>query len=74
MEEINISEIKLNVATLCAYMGFTTDQLAEAAGIDKNRLASVRAGRIRMSGDDLIGLSMATGIPMKNIQTSKELQ
>lgn len=74
MEEINISEIKLNVATLCAYMGFTTDQLAEAAGIDKNRLASVRAGRIRMSGDDLLGLSMATGIPMKNIQTSKELQ
>jgi transcriptional regulator with XRE-family HTH domain len=55
-------------------MGFTTDQLAEAAGIDKNRLASVRAGRIRMSGDDLLGLSMATGIPMKNIQTSKELQ
>lgn len=74
MAEINITEIKLNVATLCAYCGMTTEQLADASGIDRNRLLAVRAGRVRMSGDDLIGLSTATGIPMRNIQTSKDMQ
>lgn len=74
MEKIDIKTIKLNVATLCAYMGMTTEQLAESAEIDKNRLNSIRAGRTRISGDDLIGLSNATGIPMENIQTAKEMQ
>ena len=74
VQPIDITTIKLNVATLCSYMGMTTEQLAEAAGIDKNRLASIRAGRVRISGDDLLGLSGATGIPVANIQTSKELQ
>lgn len=74
MQIIDMQKIKLNVATLCAYMGMTTEQLAEAANIDKNRLAAIRAGRVRISGDDLLGLSDATGIPVANIQTSKELQ
>lgn len=74
VQQIDIRNIKLNVATLCSYMGMTTEQLAEAAKIDKNRLAAIRAGRVRISGDDLLGLSEATGIPVANIQTSKELQ
>lgn len=74
MHQIEIENIKLNVATLCAYMDMTTEQLAAAANIDKNRLAAIRAGRVRISGDDLLGLSEATGIPVANIQTSKEGQ
>lgn len=74
MEKVDMTKIKLNVATLCAYMGMTTEQLADKASIDRNRLSNVRAGRTMMSGDDLLGLSEATGIPFENIETAKEKQ
>ncbi len=74
MEKVDMTKIKLNVATLCAYMGMTTEQLADKAHIDRNRLQNIRSGRTTISGDDMLGLSEATGIPFENIETSKEAQ
>lgn len=74
MEKVDMTKIKLNVATLCAYMKMTTEQLADKAHIDRNRLLNIRAGRTTISGDDMLGLSEATGIPFENIETSKEGQ
>lgn len=74
MEKVNMTEIKMNVACLCAYMRVTTDELADMANISRSRLMGIRTGRIRMSGDDLLGLYEATGIPMENIQTAQEMQ
>ena len=74
MKKVNVADIKFNIAMLCAYMSMTTDQLADASCIERNRLNSIRAGRTKMSGEDLIGLSDATGIPVENIQTLKDMQ
>jgi transcriptional regulator with XRE-family HTH domain len=74
MEKVNMNEIKMNVACLCAYMRVTTDELADMANISRSRLMGIRTGRIRMSGDDLLGLYEATGMPMENIQTAQEMQ
>lgn len=71
---IDMNTIKLNLATLCAYMGMNTEEMARNAKIDVNHLKSVRAGRAKMTADDLLGLSNATGIPLVNIETRPEAQ
>lgn len=69
-----MTEIKMNVATLCSYKDMTTAELAKAAGIDVTHLNAVRAGRAKMTADDLIGLSDATGIDVRNIETRNDKQ
>jgi len=69
-----MKDVKMNVATLCAYKKMTTEQLAIAADIDVNHLCAVRAGRARMTADDLIGLTDVTGIDIHNIETKPEKQ
>lgn len=69
-----MDNVKMNVATLCAYMNMNTDGLADAAEIDRNHLKAVRAGRAKMTADDLIGLSDATGIDVRSIETSTQKQ
>lgn len=66
--------IKLNVATLCAYMGMTTEQLAEHCGIGVAHLINIRQGRAKMSADDVIALSNGTRIAVDHIETAKEKQ
>lgn len=69
-----MDEVKMNVATLCSYKDMTTEELALAAGISPVHLKAVRAGRAKMTADDLIGLSEATGIDVKNIERRPEKQ
>lgn len=69
-----MEDIKMNVKTLAAYMHTTIEGLAELAGISKNHLQAVVAGRAQMTADDLISLKRATGIPMENIETSRSRQ
>ncbi|MCH3960997.1 MAG: hypothetical protein LKE48_02545 [Solobacterium sp.] len=80
-----MENIKFNVAMLCAYLGgINTDQLADAAGIERNHMAAIRAGRATVTGEDIIGMSDATysmapalgkqPIEVRQIETSKERQ
>lgn len=69
-----MNHIKMNVATLCSYLGLSTTELADKANIGKNHLLAVRAGRARMTADDLIGLSDVSGVDIHNIETSPEKQ
>ncbi|MBQ9613783.1 MAG: hypothetical protein IJV14_14535 [Lachnospiraceae bacterium] len=75
MERLNdIRDIKMNVATLCAYTGMSTQELSIAAEIKPTHLMAVRAGRARITGDDLLGLSAVSGIPVENIETDPAKQ
>lgn len=69
-----MENVKMNVGMLCAYMKMTTEELARTAHIDPYHLGSVRSGRIKMTADDLIALSDATGIDVRSIETSMEKQ
>lgn len=66
--------IKMNVATLCAYLNMATDDVAKKIGVKPDHLKAVRAGRARMTADDLIGLSDLSGVDIHNIETSPEKQ
>ena len=65
---------KFNIGMICAYLKMNTSELAEAADIDFNHLAAVRAGRVKMSADDLIALSDASGIDVRQIETDPSKQ
>lgn len=67
-------EIKMTVAMVCAYMKLSTHGLAEAAGINELHLDAVRAGRARMTADDLIGICDASGLEMHRIETDPAKQ
>lgn len=67
-----LEEIKLTIAMLCAKTKLSTEALADKAGIDRNHLAAVRAGRARMLADDVIALSDATGVDVRSIETKAE--
>lgn len=69
-----MDNIKMNVATLCAYLGLSTAELADKAEIKRDHLLAVRSGRARMTADDLLGLSDASGIDVHNIETSPAKQ
>lgn len=63
-----MENIKFNVRMLAAMMKMPISELAEKAEIDPNHLASVSAGRTRMTADDLIKLSNLTGVDPKKIE------
>lgn len=63
-----MEEIKFTVKMLAAYMRMSIVKLAESAGINKDHLLNVSAGRVDMSADDIVRLSEFTGIPAKNIE------
>ena len=67
-----MENIKMNIAMLCAYSGLSTEALADKAGIDRNHLKAIRAGRATMTADDLLGLSDATGIDIRAIETKNQ--
>lgn len=69
-----MENIKLNVATLCAFMSMSTEELAETCGINKQHLVNVRQGRAKMTADDVVALAKATGIPVDNIETARDKQ
>lgn len=69
-----MEDIKLNVATLCAFMGMNTEQLAETCGINKQHLINVRQGRATMTADDVVALAKGTGISVDHIETAKDKQ
>lgn len=66
-----MTEIKMTVAMLCAYKGWSNEKLADEAKIDRNHLNAVRNNRATMTADDLIGLSDATGIDVRMIATKQ---
>lgn len=63
-----MNEIKFNIRMLAAYMRMSIIKLAEGAGINKDHLLNVSAGRTGMTADDIVKLSEFTGIPAKNIE------
>jgi plasmid maintenance system antidote protein VapI len=66
-----MENVKMTVAMLCAYTGLSTDALADKAGIDRNHLKAIRAGRATMTADDILGLSDASGIDVRSIATKQ---
>lgn len=63
-----MEDIKFSVRMLAAHMKTSIDGLAEKAGISASHLRSVSCGRTKMSADDIVKLSNATGIPAQNIE------
>lgn len=63
-----MENIKFTVRMLAAMMKMPISELAEKAKINPDHLASVSAGRARMTADDLIKLSDLTGIDPKKIE------
>lgn len=63
-----MEEIKLNVKALAAYMKVSIEKLAELAELDANHLKKVSSGYARMTAEDIMNLSKATGIDPKNIE------
>jgi len=62
-----MEKYKVNVKAMAANLDISIGELAEKAGINANHLYDVSAGRSKMTADDLIKLSAATGVPMENI-------
>lgn len=69
-----MEELKFTVRMLTAKMHQSLKEFADGAGINYNHLRLVSCGDATMSGEDLMKLSTYTGIPPKNIETSKEAQ
>lgn len=63
-----MGDIKMNLKMLAAYMNLSIDKLAELADINVYHLQQVSCGRVRMTADDLLKLSKATGIDPEDIQ------
>jgi plasmid maintenance system antidote protein VapI len=63
-----MEEYTLSVKAIAANMGLTIGELADEAGIDKNHLYEVSAGRTKMTADDILKLSKASGLPTTNIR------
>ena len=57
-----MEELKLNVRALAAQSRMSIEALAEKAGIEPGHLKSVSSGRVKMTAEDLLKLSEATGI------------
>lgn len=60
--------IMFTLKMLAAYKEMSIEKLAENCDINVNHLLNVSAGRVKISADDLVKLSMFTGIPMENIK------
>lgn len=66
--------VKMTVPMICAYLNVSTDKLADMAQIKRNHLRAVRAGRARMTADDLLGLSIAANLKPEEIERAPEKQ
>ena len=64
------NKTKWNIKALAANQNISIDQLAEKAQISGRHLKDVSSGRVKMSADDLIKLSIATGVSPFEIATS----
>ena len=69
-----MTEIKMNVAMICAYKKCSTRELARLSTINETHLEAVRAGRAKMTADDIIGICGATGLNMNQIETDPAKQ
>ena len=58
----------LNIKALAANGNESIAELAKRAGINSDHLYNVSAGRAVMTAEDLVRLSIATGVPERNIQ------
>ena len=63
-----MENVKFNIKMLCGYMDCSIEKLAELADIKPQHLLDVSAGRVRMTADDIVKLSIATGIPADKIE------
>jgi len=63
-----MEDIKFNLKMLGAYLDISLEKLAELAGIKPQHLQDVSSGRVRMTADDIVKLSKATGIPAEKIE------
>ncbi len=66
-----MENIKLNVKALAAMMHMNIAELAELSGIEYHHLRLVSCGDATMSGEDLMNLSAATGVPPANIDYTR---
>ena len=53
-------------------MDLTIGELAEQAGINRDHLYDVSAGRTRMTADDLLKLAKVSGLPPQNIRCDQK--
>lgn len=60
-------EIKFTLRMIAAYMEMSIEELAKTCDIDVFHLQAVNAKRIKMTADDLVKLSQASGIPTDKI-------
>lgn len=56
------------VRMLAAYMDLSIEGLADKAEINPAHLRNVTLGRAKITGDDIVKLSMVTGIPIDKIE------
>lgn len=66
-----MENIKLNVKALAAMMNMSIAELASVSGIDYHHLRLISCGDATMSGEDLMNLSAATGVPPSNIDYTR---
>ena len=63
-----MEEYTLSIKAIAVNMSMTIGELADSAGIERNHLYEVSAGRAKMTADDLLRISKATNIPPTNIR------
>ncbi len=64
-----MDNIKWTIKAICGQLNLSIEALANKAGINYNHLKMVSSGYVKMTGEDLVKLHNATGIPMENIET-----
>lgn len=63
-----MENVTLNIRALAAMKKISIEKLAELSDIDPTHLVNVSAGRVKMTGRDLINLAKATGVNPFNIE------
>lgn len=63
-----MEELKFTVRMLAAYMKMSIEEMAKGAGLGEAHLKSVSSGRATMTAEDIMKLSLFTGIPAEKIQ------
>ncbi len=63
-----MENVMFTVKMLSAYTNESIMEMAEKAGLDGYHLQQVSSGRTKMTAEDIIKLSLYTGIDPKRIQ------
>lgn len=66
-----MSEIKMTIKTILAYMNMNSEDFAKATGIAVNHLRSVMSGRAKMTAEDMIRIHQLTKIPYDSISVKQ---